>query len=188
MRDVFKPAETLDELIEDVAIPTETKPEKQHLQPLAVNNNVEEEEEDLQEQEEEEIEEPMTPKKIKSNTDFVLGMINSAQTETFRFGASYNYKRKLKRLYGDDALQVAEIVDDIANEDLTEKQKGIKKANAKIDKLFKSLPMSVEEKEMLYPVVEDWVIANHGKVPKNFFLYLGISKMIGSRLINVLSF
>lgn len=185
MLDQFKKIETLDELIEEAKEPTETKPTQAEQQPETTEQVDKKNDEDFEEVEE--VEE-ITPKKLKSNADFILGMVNVAQQTTFGFGVKYAYKKKLKKLYGDDALERAEMVDDISKEALTDTDKGILKINAKLEKVMESLPMTDEEKQMWYPVIEDYVRKNHGKIPENFFSYLALCQSLGSRVLAVLTF
>ena len=187
MKDQFKKIETLDELIEEAKEPTETKPTQAEQQPDIIEPVNKKGEEEFEEAKTVEIEE-MTPKKLKSNADFILGMVDIAQRTTFGFGVKYAYKKKLTKLYGADALERAELVEDIAKEVLTDNDKGIIKINAKLERVMEKLPMTDEEKQMWYPVIEQYVCKNHGKIPENFFSYLALCQSLGSRLLAVITF
>lgn len=199
MKDQFKKIETLDDLIIEAGEETELKmpqaqlridtaPEKPTESKEVVEDTVENNGESEIEEGESTVKVEMTPKLLKSNSEFLLSMVDIAQKSAFGFGLKLKYKKKITKLYGVEGLDIAESVEDKEIADLTGDEIPIKRINKKYETVMDSLKMTQEEREMWYPLVEEYVKKNHGKIPDNFYNYLALAQSLGARFIAVLTF
>ena len=168
-----------------LAIPTEVKEEPFIAEPETVAvepGNIEE------------IEDVSLGKKILSaemletETNIGLSMIDFTQQNILRFSVNVKRKRKLVGTFGENSVERADILSHggVPKDDMTDTDKAILKIQKKVDEVIEDLPFSDEECKVLRPLLEKWIIANNGKLPENFFAYLGLIQIFGGRLLNVL--
>ena len=184
MQDTLAPKSHLEELKARLAVPTEEKPLPVVEQPPIVEIAADTEE----------IEEPSLGKKmltqemLQSEVDMGLGFIDFTQNNLFRVGVNYKRKRKLVSTFGEHALERAEILENggVKKDEQTETDKAILKVQKKVDEVLQGLPFNDQETKALRPLLEKYIINNNGKLPENFFAYMGLIQIFGGRLLNVL--
>ena len=130
----------------------------------------------------------LTPEILESEVNVAIGMIDFTQHNVFRVAVKYKSKNKLKNTFGENAVERAEILSDggIPKEEMSEEDKAILRVQKKIDEVVQGLPFSDEESKVLRPLLERYIVANNGKLPENFFAYLGLVQIFGGRLLNVI--
>ena len=169
---------------EKMAIPTEVKEEPVIVEPEPVEDTAVNKE----------IEDTSLGKKILSaemlqtETNIGLSMIDFTQQNILRFSVNVKRKRKLVSTFGENSVERAEILADggIAKDEMSETDKAILKVQKKVNEVIEDLPFTDEENKVLRPLLEKWIIANNGKLPENFFAYLGLIQIFGGRLLNVI--
>jgi len=169
---------------EKLSIPTEFKEEPVIVEPEPI----------VETPQIEEIEDVSLGKKIlsaemlQSETNIGLSMIDFTQQNILRFSVNVKRKRKLLTTFGENSVERADILADggIPKEEMTDTDKAILKVQKKVDDVVKDLPFTDEECKVLRPLLEKWIIANNGKLPENFFAYLGLIQIFGGRLLNVI--
>ena len=184
MQDTLTPKSPLEELKARLAQPTEEKP-----LPVVDSAIAPEASEYI-----EEVEEPTIVKKIlttemlQSEVEIGIGFIDFTQNNLFRVGVNYKRKRKLVTTFGETALERAEILANggVNKDEQTETDKAILKVQKKVDEVLEGLPFSDSEVKALRPLLEKYIINNDGKLPENFFAYMGLIQIFGGRLLNVL--
>ncbi len=130
----------------------------------------------------------LTPELLQSEVSLAIGMIDFTQHNIFRVAVKYKSKNKLKNTFGENAVERAEILKDggVAKDSMSDEDKAILRVQKKIDEVVEGLPFSDEESKVLRPLLEKYIIANNGKLPENFFAYLGLIQIFGGRLLNVI--
>lgn len=192
-------------LLQDIAQPTEER-EPQQRTPPPLNDFEDEEIEVATTSENTGAAEPKQDKKInekmlQSTAKFILNLFDFFQNKGFKTAGKFKEKRKMKRLYGDDAMDKLEAALTKAqmqtdsntrttNEEIlqlfTPEEIGMLRIRKEVNEFMEGLPLTDDEKEQLMEPLIEILRIKGGTIPPEWILIGTILQVTGARTTELL--
>lgn len=176
-----------DTLVQQQAQPTEQKIPQAELQPI-----VEEIPATAQVETPTQAIETVTPIVVDEETlnaelDLALGFIDFAQQAVLEMPVNSKRKKRLNSLLGENGVEKVELLVEKPIEELEPAEKASVTFEKQAQKVLAQLPFTESEKQQFKPLLLNYLRANRGSLPENFFVYIGILQAFGGRILNVLT-
>jgi hypothetical protein len=150
---------------------------------------------------EQQAEKKINEKMLKSTAKFILNLFDFFQHKGFKTAGRFKEKRKLKRLYGDDALDKMEAAitkaemqtgSNTRNTDaeilqmFSPEEIGMLRIRKEVNEFMEGLPLTDDEKEQLMEPLIEILKIKGGAIPPEWILIGTILQVTGARTTELL--
>lgn len=187
-------SQSVNQLLQDVIVPTEEKPPQVFAATETVTQTTENSsdgqpagtENTQQEPQPQTVKPPITDEMIEGGADLVVGMFDFSQNNLFKFFVNRKKRNRMETLLGENHRDKLEkLISDVESgkkgDDFTTDDLSALRFERDVQTILKDLPLSDQEKESLKKPLMAIMKARGGVIPPEYLLLLAVLQIAGGR-------